>query len=102
MTNFLDPYHAHPEEKKVRLQTWILADDHEFIKSIRPSKGTIMTVNNILWQRCVEALKASGIDSLHHKLDFEQFIMGLVITGPKQMKKPTKNEPQVTRLYQPA
>lgn len=81
---FSDPYGE--EKEKVRLQTWVSLKDHDIVMSIRPTKGTIQVINNMLWYRFCQQLRKAGITSLEHKLRLEQAVAGIEVTFKKKGK----------------
>ena len=85
---FLDPYSGEP--KKVRLQTWVSEEDHDFVMSIRPGKGTIQVINNTLWSKFIQSIQNYGITSITDKAKLEQFVAGFIIELPQGCKLPRR------------
>lgn len=69
-----------PGKNLYRAPASIDINDYEFIKSLRPNTGTIITTQNILWFKLCQALKSYGITDFTHRTDFEQFVANCNIT----------------------
>lgn len=68
---------AGPDKNLSRAPASIDVTDYLFIRSIRPSIGTINTTQCLLWSKLVEALKSHGITDISKQRDFESFVANL-------------------------
>ena len=82
MTPFTDPYHASPN--RIRLQTWVDRDSHNFLRSLHPDKGTIEITINTLHAKLITALKKAHITQLANHQDYERAIAEFTIEIPNR------------------
>ena len=77
---YTNPYEG--LEVTVRIQSNINPDDYNFIRSIRPNSGTVITTVNILWHKLVTTLKQHGITQYSDLARFEHFVNNCELTVP--------------------
>ena len=74
-----------------RAPATIGVEDYNFIRSIRPSTGTVNTTQNILWCKLCQALRSAGITDVIHQKDFEEFVTNMQITDGRGKSKLKSN-----------
>ena len=99
MKTFCNPYLKDvpafngPGKNLYRAPASIDIHDYEFIKSLRPNTGTIITTQNILWFKLCQALKSHNITDFTKRKEFEDFVANCDIVPGQQEEpkvKPTK------------
>ena len=96
---FTDPYKG--REQTTRIQSNIDPVDYNFIRSIRPSNGTIITTVNILWSKLVTTLKQHGITQYSDVNKYEHFVLNCTLVLPDSVngtaEKPSKRNKANTK-----
>jgi hypothetical protein len=79
---YLKPYQSFegPDKNLYRAPASIDKNDYEFIRGIRPTSGTVQTVQAILWSKLVTLLKQNGITDITKKSEFESFVANITLT----------------------
>lgn len=78
---FINPYKDVPSIDCRRLTTDISVTDWNFVKLIRPRKGTFNVSMNLLWKAFVAELKRLDITDITKENEFESFVANLTITS---------------------
>lgn len=92
-TPFLNPYENSINPR--RLVSNLDKDEFEFIYCIRPIKGTLQTVTNLLWNKLVNELKRNGITSVQQQEQFERFVGKCrIVVDVDQPDENTRNDLQ--------
>ncbi len=82
-TKFINPYlvdkpsFAGVGKNLCRAPASIGVDDYNLIRSIRPTNGTIITTQNILWKKLCDMLRDRGITDFSRHKDFEELVANL-------------------------
>ena len=90
-TIYVNPYKDTPNP--TRLQTYVSREDYNFIRSVRPNKGTIETTTNLLWHKLCTALKQQNITTYADITKFEQFVHDCTITIPASVTSEPSGKP---------
>ena len=85
--SFLGGYFTNPfkvgksaEGNVIRLNVDIPEAEYNFLKLIRPSKGTLVTTISRLYIELIHALQLRGITDITHRARFEEFVMNMIVT----------------------
>lgn len=76
-------------------------NDYNYIWMIRPQVGTMATVMNTLFQRCVLELKRRGIKDITDKNAFEFFVANCVICLPSELNQTNYDDARTNRPSSP-